>query len=1395
MNEIKILIPIVIATLGSFMLCSINLKKDIRYKQGMIPIIMLVYSIVAIVLVLAGAEKISELIKEAESGSGNQYLSIFLLNSVVLIVAILIKVVVIVIMKNSKNMESWSWVSNFYEYDADYRAYFLSPKWIDVRTIFYASMIIYTVITGIFLGLTWIYGEKSGIWLYFFPVILQLVVVEIYNFLNGYAKTEFSHSVSGEESKAQHVSMYFHIKNIYRAIFGPEILFEKAGIDYVDQAGIQDFLIKLKNSEDDVEHITAEFFSLSEGELSYDTDYIQATLKLMKHENVIFFNPFYRDLSQYMVLPLINTLLANEKCLVIVGRNSAKEDVRKWLQEMIHDYCKVDYIWRVDTLNDQMSDNCEVGILGFHELYDLRTINKNKRFFNETGFVFILEPSLVINTGQIGFSILAEHMRRQGISPVYCIIDRIVDGLVDTMSHLLHEEIKEVIAPPVPRLWHTSMAWNVDGDYMRQKLFHKQTRYLGNGMELAAVAVKNQIPEVSWISESKAPMLDLKWIVGQYYTTFCKFMNLPMQQQSIYEKIKFSSNIWKLKREKEQFIIVDDEFCNIFSMMRTFMSRGEEQVFINILAENYLLRDYMRCNNEMFESNPNAVPSIVPDYAKTERNTILKLLFIMAYRPMKEKEIRKELDFAGCKSEDVYHALTALVKKYTYADEKVFAIHTRNVTGQLNSVESEFEYSISIGTFHKYLARSLSNAYYIVENENKGIEYIDAKLFGHVVQTILPGQFVVYEGKYYLVKSISVDNGVLLRRASNLYDSRKYYRQIRKYCMDRLKEIKLVSARKIMDVEIKIVCMDFYVDTTGYLEMNSNNDLRNARIVELNTETTDCNLQRRYKSKNVLQIYLPDTDNKMRFTICLLLSEMFRTIFPSTWQYLAAVSVRPDDIDGMLNYTVYELDGNAEDEYIYILEDSDVDLGLLESIDKNFMRLMELLADFIVWHFEKMREIPSKDPIPQSIVMPPDEEIEKDEKGIAEYLKKLKKVFSKKEKKVSIEEETKIKPKDEKPEEQSDIKEEVAEEGYSFEDEETLEGELKEPEEAEVEVAKVSQSISKHQDENHSYEEDEVEENAEEDPDIVTVDEIDIFDMDNSSYDENEEYFNEIFDSMGLNRKDTKYQKECYLKYGFDDIDQRIKLVEVAKYLNTRGWMDNALTKARKRNSLDDIDMHMRAINYCDFCGRPLSGVSYDVLSDGRTRCNDCSATAITTIEEFEKIFYHSLSTMEMFFNIDYKEAINVQTADADVIAKGTGAVFTPSTKLSSRVLGYAQQNKGGYRLLVENGSPRLATINTMIHEMTHIWQYIHWDDKKIVSLYGNNKNRLIVYEGMAMWTAIQYLYLIGETSYARMQEQITLGREDEYGIGFKLYCRKYPLKKESASSITYSPFNTFPPL
>ena len=1427
MEKYEIVVCIVVAAVLSFLQNVVNLKKYRRARQFPLPVIAFALCIAATVI---GYDKMDEIAMMCIKGTPLYNCDIALVNGIIFVALIAIKLALCPICsyvcKEKAILDLFA--VSYYSYDEDYGEWFLNRKWTNFRKYFRAIVCTLTLITGLYLGLTWMLGVKSFVWQYIFPVTVLFVVNEIFGFINGQTKEEFEHDVLGVNTDFRKYGAYYKIREVFEQILPEPLLTAHTGFEYAGKYTPLTLIEELKNSESRVDNLVAEFFEIDDRFITADIDYVQATRQMMHRKNVIFYNPFYRDLEQYIILPMTNALLSGKKCVVISGRTSNCDDIKIWLEEALYSYTHMQSLWCVSDLNDK-TPKCDVGVLSFSQIYDRKIIDSNKEFFNETDFVLLIEPSRMVNTGQVGLSIIAQETQRNEDKTVFCICDRYVEGLVDTMSHLLHDDITTVIAPPVPRCMYSSLSWDADGDFIRQKLFDKQTKYLGNGVELASIAIKNQVPLVNWYCETKTPIKDIKWIAGQYNSTICRYMNLPAQQKDLYEKVKFIPNLWSTDKSKEQFAIVEDEFCNMFGMLRAFLSRGIEQSFVNVLSENYLLRDYMRCNKQMFMANPNAVPSIIPDYSKTERNTLIKLIILMSFRPVMEDEILEEFHLVGVESTDAGDLIAKMLEKYTFASSEVLTVKAHKVDNGDTIFKTVCSYTISNELFDEYFASSLKNAYYILEDEKTELGYIDSKLFSHITQLVLPGQFVTYDGKYYQVKYISPQSGVVLRRAADLYDGRKYYRQIREYCIEN-EESTVLSQKTVMDIEFTLIQADITVNTSGYLEMKDNHDLRTARVVDLSKDPTIENYRRKYHNKTFMRVRLPDSNVKTRFTICLLMTEIFKSVFPDAWQYISVVSKMPEDIDGMLNHMVYSLKDDSNEDCIYIIEDSDMDLGLLEAVEKNWMRLMEVVADFLDWHFEKMREPESADPPPIT-----------DSKKIEEAEKQKQSLFVRMARRIAKllgiekEKEVKLEPQYKESDKAKSENEAVAEELNSQEEASTEKDFSLESNEQQATSTILTDSNVAGDDfslDNNS--EEESEKTSSEGLDNTAIDnfkkqrealvlqdglqdfsdesfasessvvqDTDVFVEDEYGYSDPavNDFLEDEFVRVGIvSLSKTRYQENCYLKFGFEKIDGRLELDSLWKYLKLRGWTDNALTLARKRDALLDEELNIEYIDTCDFCSLPINGVSYEVITDGRVRCNDCSSTAIETVEEFRKLFYQVLDMVKVFYQIKYQVPIKVEMADAKKVAAGAGTVFVPSTDVAERALGYAQRKRGKYSFVIENGSPRLASIDTMVHELVHIWQYINWDDKQVEETFKMGKAccsgvaRDIVYEGMAIWAAIQYLYQIGESYYAAKQEAYTLSRKDVYGVGFKLYCEQYPLVKDCAL-IKNSPFKAFPPL
>lgn len=275
----------------------------------------------------------------------------------------------------------------------------------------------------------------------------------------------------------------------------------------------------------------------------------------------------------------------------------------------------------------------------------------------------------------------------------------------------------------------------------------------------------------------------------------------------------------------------------------------------------------------------------------------------------------------------------------------------------------------------------------------------------------------------------------------------------------------------------------------------------------------------------------------------------------------------------------------------------------------------------------------------------------------------------------------------------------------------------------------------------------------------------------------------EAMDARSEIMKRKPYHERQYLKYCNSDRCASLDLAGTKELLKTIGFDGGELRQARegKRNAevFRNFDQNKKNQMYCSYCGSEISGVEYYRLPDGRLRCTTCSRSIVTDKEEIQALCKRVIAHMDNFFGADIEVPVSIEVLDERKLKKKTGVPLDTGDDQSMLILGVAINKKEKYSILLENGAPRLSLIATFAHELTHIWQYTHWDANKKMKKCSKDK-RLLIYEGMAKWAEIQYLYLIGETAVARREEIITRNREDEYGIGFRLYEDYYPLSRET---------------
>ncbi len=261
------------------------------------------------------------------------------------------------------------------------------------------------------------------------------------------------------------------------------------------------------------------------------------------------------------------------------------------------------------------------------------------------------------------------------------------------------------------------------------------------------------------------------------------------------------------------------------------------------------------------------------------------------------------------------------------------------------------------------------------------------------------------------------------------------------------------------------------------------------------------------------------------------------------------------------------------------------------------------------------------------------------------------------------------------------------------------------------------------------------------------------------------------------------YHERYYLKYREGKRNTALDLDGTKSFLQEIGFDGGELRQAREgkncAENLRNTDKNKNNQMFCSYCGTELSGVEFFRLPDGRMRCNTCSNTVVKSKAEVEALCKRVIENMDSFFGARIDVPVSIEVTDERKLKKKLGIPLDTRDSQSMLILGVAVNKKQKYSIILENGAPRISLIATFAHELTHIWQYTHWDNNKNLKKCPKSK-RLLIYEGMAKWVEIQYLYLVGETNVARREEYITRNRQDEYGIGFCLYEDRYPLTREA---------------
>ncbi|BDZ47184.1 hypothetical protein [Naasia aerilata] len=974
-----------------------NQKKAERVRQFPMPVLAVLYAIIAMVVLyrvnawlggwLAWLMRLIPVVRDWYSSVWLYFLENLLVLVVFLVLKLLLKPILAGLSRGSA-FRGHQAVEGVYEWDSDYELWFVRPSTANLRGLFRGFLAAGLVITVGYTALITSAPQWPGALAIAYPALITLVLGEIVWFLSGVTKDEYVTDILGEDDEATRVANYGLLRQVLDRTFGDRVLAEELSLSTLDATRSRSRIDRLVDEQaGELETLAGAYFQRlrADGD-ELDINLLDASVRLLRKQSVVIANPFHGDLTPYLAFPAHYHLLQHRKVLIVAGREAATAEYRDWIAAGLESVTGIGDLWSVQVLGTTPRDDLDVGVLRFADLHNMDLLREHDAFLGQVEYVILAEPSRLLATGQLGLGLVLQRVGRRG-EVVYAAFDRNHDGLVDALSHLLKVELADVVASALPTGATSEMVWQAEGPSMHTAILPAITRYLGLGTELAAVALKYQVERVSWVGGDRFPVRDMTWLAGQYYGPITAFAELDLTQSALGEALVPVASPWSVERAPRQFLVVEDEINNVFESLRLYATRARTEGFVNLIAGDYLLRDYMIANREIFAADPKAIPSIVPDFARTERNGVLRLLLTMLAFDVNEFELTKQLQLLGVTvSNDVatddgnpdsatgegmlVDLFKELVLKHTGVSDIRILAEREAADGEGTLPRFRVEPSKDLDGVLQHLRA----AYFFVEDEREDSSYIGALLYGHVYQAMLPGQFLTHGGKYYEVQAIGNAHhrdGVVLRRAADHIRDRRVYKQIRTFTLRDLEANPISGARFTVDrieaqphaegrlnesrIELLRSFATISVSTVGYLEMPSRSALAEAHRIGVDDVPT-----REYRHKEVLEIRLPEVDASTRRTIVVVLNELFVSVFPNAHEYVTALTAdQGDEAGDLLDDLV--VDGRPDS--IFIVEDSLVDLGLVVAVERNWRRLLEIVTDYLLWRETPVPPEPQPEPL------------------------------------------------------------------------------------------------------------------------------------------------------------------------------------------------------------------------------------------------------------------------------------------------------------------------------------------------------------------------------------------------------------------------------------------------
>lgn len=667
---------------------------------------------------------------------------------------------------------------------------------------------------------------------------------------------------------------------------------------------------------------------------------------------IIFATRFYQDIGYSFYFPMLRVLQSGGYCLVISGNpmdDESERELKNWIlkgkQNMIGD----SGIWRVGRVGRD-DKKYEIGIVVAEDLANSELLHENNVFLSKVRIVLLIDAGALLYKQMFGIM----NLRRMLVPQCsFAICNDNAEGLEDIYSHLLHVNIY-IVFPTTKPAKQTICLFLDKEDITGKDLSHCLQ------IQAAEMFLRNGVEKVRWYGKNFVPIKDIAMRYGILKSA--DEMDSETEQS---KKLVFGTREEICPREKYACILVEDEICNPSEISHQFASRGKNGALLAVFSPPFFFLGFIRANLEQFYQSVRKIAQTFPAYYTSRRNVILQLLWVMQRQRVQDADVRNICRTLGQIQLEQELLPDGHFDKERYAEQITNFIDFSNAGNAGKYILSDHNIGKDGEICEEFWIEKLpqgiynrKNPCYYISIDPQEKHQLPQYCKEQLDQMYLQGQMITLDGNCYEVMEIVQETDeveMFVRKSSQIICLNTRYRQKRVITLTDMEE--LLSEQHKM-ITVNLLNANIGVETRGYWITAMDGS---GAYKALNTEQVE-RCRRSYKKKELLYVNVEGAsagnDNDNAQSCMLMLSELFHTVYAKYDAQLLVCAPSPvaqnevQEAEKPLTVENFIVDedwitdcGNC----FYIIEDSEEDLGLLDSILHNFDRFLEIFREYFEW--------------------------------------------------------------------------------------------------------------------------------------------------------------------------------------------------------------------------------------------------------------------------------------------------------------------------------------------------------------------------------------------------------------------------------------------------------------